>query len=205
MKSEYQHGPNRQGGCYPGCFPKKLVLCNSRKPGSAYVQMDIYAVPPGYHGSPHQAATMNHYEFGQTLFFTGGMRTKHTSQTDSSTGMPTIMPASDDASSFPWRWGQHNVAKGKVQTQDYPTLMFGETEHAPTSTNGSANFGPGDYFQYWPVDFSFYQSRRSSSPSTSASPPSSPTRTPPRSAGASAAATPPRPGPPARPCPPPSR
>ena len=41
MKSEYQHGPNRQGGCYPGCFPKKLVLCNSRKPGSAYVQMDI--------------------------------------------------------------------------------------------------------------------------------------------------------------------
>ena len=104
MKSEYQHGPNRQGGCYPGCFPKKLVLCNSRKPGSAYVQMDIYSVPPGYHGSAHQAATMNHYEFGQTLFFTGGMRTKHTSQTDSSTGMPTIMPDSDDASSvFPWR------------------------------------------------------------------------------------------------------
>ena len=159
MKSEYQHGPNRQGGCYPGCFPKKLVLCNSRKPGSAYVQMDIYSVPPGYHGSAHQAATMNHYEFGQTLFFTAGMRTKHTSQTDSSTGMPTIMPDSDDASSvFPWRWGQHNVAKGKVQTQDYPTLMFGETEHAPPSTNGSANFGPGDYYQYWPVDFSFYQS-----------------------------------------------
>jgi hypothetical protein len=47
MKSEYQHGPNRQDGCYPGCFPKKLVLCNSRKPGSAYVQMDIYSTPPG--------------------------------------------------------------------------------------------------------------------------------------------------------------
>ena len=27
MKSEYQHGPHRQDGCLPGCFPKKLVLC----------------------------------------------------------------------------------------------------------------------------------------------------------------------------------
>jgi hypothetical protein len=167
MKSEYQHGPHRQDGCYPGCYPKKLVLCNSRKKGSAYVQMDIYSVPPGYHGSAHQAATMNHYEFGQTLFFTGGMRTKHTSQDDTATGMPTIMPDSDDASDvFPWRWGQHNVAKGKVQTQDYPTLMFGETEHAPSSAplpNGTVvpqPFGPGDWAQFWPVDMSFYQSKK---------------------------------------------
>lgn len=166
MKSEYQHGRNRTDGCYPGCFPKKLVLCNSRKKGSAYVQMDLYSVPPGYHGSPHQAATMNHYEFGQTLFFKGGMRTKHTSQDDSSTGMPTIMPDSDDASAvFPWRWGQHNVAKGKVQTQDYPTLMFGENEHAPSSAplpNGTVvpqPFGPGDWAQYWPVDMSFYKTK----------------------------------------------
>ena len=80
--------------------------------------MDIYSVPPS---SP-------------TLFM-GSMHTKHTSQTGSSTGMPTIMPDSDDASSLlPWRWGQHNVAKGKVQTQDYPTLMFGETEHAARVT-----------------------------------------------------------------------
>ena len=55
------------------------------------------------HGSAVQAATMNHYEFGQTLFFDGGMRTKHTAQDDTSTGMPTIMPDSDDASHvFPW-------------------------------------------------------------------------------------------------------
>ena len=92
MKSEYQRGPNRQDGCYLGCFPKKLVLCNSCKKGSAYVQMDIYSTPPGYHGGAHQAAAMNYYEFGQTLFFTGGMRTKHTSQDDSATGMPTTMP-----------------------------------------------------------------------------------------------------------------
>jgi len=121
--------------------------------------MDVFSVPPGYHGGAVQAATMNHYEFGQTLFFTAGSRTKHNSQDDTSTGMPTIMPDSDDASDvFPWRWGQHNVARGKIQTQDYPTLMFGETEHAPTSTNGTANFGPGDWFQYWPVDMSFYKS-----------------------------------------------
>jgi hypothetical protein len=167
MKSEYQHGPNRQDGCYPGCFPKKLVLCNSRKKGSAYVQMDIYSTPPGYHGAAVQAATLNHYEFGQTLFFTAGMRTKHTSQDDSATGMPTIMPDSDDASGvFPWRWGQHNVARGKIQTQDYASLSFGETEHAPSSSqlpNGSVvpqPYGPGDWAQFWPVDMSFYQSKK---------------------------------------------
>ena len=165
MKSEYQHGPNKIDGCYPGCFPKKLVLCNSRTPGSAYVQMDVFSTPPGYHGSAHQAATMNHYEFGQTLFFSGGVRTKHTSQDDAATGMPTIMPDSDDASGvFPWRWGQHNVARGKIQTQDYATLGFGETEHAPSSSklpNGTIvpqPFGPGDWLQYWPVDMSFFKS-----------------------------------------------
>jgi hypothetical protein len=161
MKSEYQHGPNRQDGCLPSCFPKKLVLCNSRKPGSAYIQMDIFATPPGYHGSGQQAATMNHYEYGQTLFFTAGARTKHNSQDDSATGMPGIMPDSDDASGvFPWRWGQHNQAKGKIMTQDYPTLSFGETEHAPSSVNGTAQpFGAGDWLEYWPVDMSFYTTK----------------------------------------------
>ena len=119
MKSEYQHDAARRGGCVAnstlpglraGCFPKKLVVCNSRKPGSGYVQQEIYAVPPGYHGSTVQAGTMNHYEFGTTLFFEGGSRTKHISQTDASTGMPTLMPDSDAVSElFPWRWGQHNV------------------------------------------------------------------------------------------------
>jgi hypothetical protein len=103
---------------------------------------------------------MNHYEFGQTLFFTGGRRTKHTSQDDTSTGMLEIMPDSDGASGvFPWRWGQHNVAKGKIQTQDYPTMAFGESEHAPgTGPNGS-KFGPGNWDEYWGVDMSFYESK----------------------------------------------
>ena len=135
MKSEYQHGHRRQGGCpisasklpglRAGCFPKKLVLCASRKPGSAYVQQDIYAVPPGYHGTAHQAGTMNHYEYGTTLFLEGGSRTKHISQTDASTGMPTLMPDSDAASElFPWRWGQHNIAKGKIQVCFLRLVLF---------------------------------------------------------------------------------
>ena len=54
MKSEYQHDAKRQDGCpvsaselpgyRAGCFPKKLVVCNSRKPGSGYVQQDISAI-----------------------------------------------------------------------------------------------------------------------------------------------------------------
>ena len=169
LKSEYQHGGARRDGCESnstlpglraGCFPKKLVVCNSRKAGSGYVQQDIYATPPGYHGSAHQAGTMNHYEYGTTLFLEGGMRTKHTSQTDASTGMPTIMPDSDSASDlFPWRWGQHNIARGTVQVQEYATLDFGETEHAPPTTNGTKNFGPGDWDQYYPVDMSAYASK----------------------------------------------
>ena len=168
MKSEYQHDATRHDGCVSnstlpglrgGCFPKKLVVCSSRKPGSAYVQQDIYAVPPGYHGVAHQAGTMNHYEFGTTLFLEAGSRTKHVSQTDASTGMPTIMPDSDSAAGlFPWRWGQHNIARGKIQVQEYATQDFGETQHAPPNTNGTNNFGPGDWYQYWPVDMSAYSS-----------------------------------------------
>ena len=34
-------------------------------------------------------------------------------------------------------------------------------EHAPPTTNGSKNFGPGDWDQYWPVDMSAYASHGS--------------------------------------------
>ena len=40
--------------------------------------------------------------------------------------------------------------------QDYPTQDFGETEHAPPITNGTRNYGPGNWNQYWPVDMSAY-------------------------------------------------
>ena len=158
MKSEYQHDDQRQGGCpvsasklpglRAGCFPKKLVLCASRKPGSAYVQQDIYAVPPGYHGTAHQAGTMNHYEYGTTLFLEGGSRTKHISQTDASTGMPTLMPDSDAASElFPWRWGQHNIAKGKIQVWQDSGLVF-TFAHIPLQPIWTAHPISPDFFHH---------------------------------------------------------
>ena len=49
-----------------------------------------------------QAGTMNHYEAGQTLFVYGGPQTKHTSQSDADTGIPTMMPLSDAAEDHPF-------------------------------------------------------------------------------------------------------
>ena len=102
-------------------MPKKLVVFASRRTGtvrgSGYVQQadtwhklvavqDIYNVPPGYHGDALQAGTLNHYEFGQTLFVYGGMQTKHTSQSDADIGVPAMMPFSSGAEGrYPWRWG----------------------------------------------------------------------------------------------------
>ena len=64
------------------------------------------------------------------------------------------------------RWGQHNVAKGKIQSQDYPTLSFGEAEHAPSTGPDGVKFGPGDWNEYWPVDMSAYVWRKSCPPHT---------------------------------------
>eukprot|EP01052_Picozoa_sp_SAG31_P024424 SAG31_NODE_2077_length_6501_cov_2.482037_3_plen_773_part_00 len=130
-KNEYGHDINstvthRQQGHR---VPKKLVVCASRSrdarslqtTGGGYVQQDIYPVPPAWHGDAMQAGTLSHYEAGQTLFIYGGAHTKHTSQSDADTGVPTMMPLSDAAeAAYPWRYGQHNMAPGKWQRQESP-------------------------------------------------------------------------------------
>ena len=138
-KNEYQHDANHTNG---GPVPKKLVVCASRKEGGGYVQQDIYNVPPGYHGDAMQAGTLSHYEYGQTLFVYGGMQTKHTSQSDADTGVPTMMPFSTGAERlYPWRWGQHNMKPGAWQRQESPVLWF-----------SGAHQNTGNWQDFWPTD-----------------------------------------------------
>ncbi len=152
-KNEYGHDINntkahRQKGHR---VPKKLVVCASRSrdasslrtTGGGYVQQDIYAVPPAWHGDAMQAGTLSHYEAGQTLFVYGGTHTKHTSQSDADTGVPTLMPFSDAAeAAYPWRYGQYNMAPGKWQRQESPVKWM----------SGQQNMG--SWKQFWDVTMS---------------------------------------------------
>ena len=95
-----------------GLAPSEAAATYSRQTlgNAAWLELvavqDIYNVPPGYHGDALQAGTLNHYEFGHTLFVYGGMQTKHTSQSDADIGVPAMMPFSSGAKGrYPWRWG----------------------------------------------------------------------------------------------------
>ena len=156
LKNEYGdsfHGRNSSEGSQQGYHrvAKKLVVCASRsreasavaKSGGGYVQTDIYPVPPAWHGDAMQAGTLTHYEAGETLFIYGGAHTKHTSQSDADTGIPTLMPLSDAAERlYPWRYGQQNMKPGSWQRQESPVKWM----------SGQQNLG--SWNEFWQVNMS---------------------------------------------------
>ena len=48
--------------------PNKLVVANSRRPGSPYAQLELWDEIRLYHTSPMQVGSFLHYEANQTLF-----------------------------------------------------------------------------------------------------------------------------------------
>ena len=62
---------------------------------------------------------------GEHLFIYSGPQTKHYAQSDSVTGLPTLMPYSAAVDErFPWRWGGHNMAPGTWQRVDMTTILM---------------------------------------------------------------------------------
>ena len=72
---------------------------------------------------------------GEHLFIYSGPQTKHYAQSDSVTGLPTLMPYSAAVDErFPWRWGGHNMAPGTWQRVDMTTILMSGSRNEMVSS-----------------------------------------------------------------------
>ena len=72
---------------------------------------------------------------GEHLFVYSGPQTKHYAQSDSVTGLPTLMPYSAAVDErFPWRWGGHNMAPGTWQRVDMTTILMAGSRNEMVSS-----------------------------------------------------------------------
>ena len=94
---------------YSKPVPDKLVVAASRQSGSAYVMLEAFAVPIGFHGSEEQTGGVLHYEFNETLFMFNPF-SKHFKEASMAEGMPIVYPDTPVGRKvFPWRYGAENI------------------------------------------------------------------------------------------------